>query len=200
LLSRRSTGSRFGLVEGLNESVSISKEGDLSKLVAAEDGHLAVKDNTLTTHVHASGEARKREGHCRREIATTHGINTNRTTDGAAETSNISFLTDTLVKVVNLDVIVDLAARRKAEAELEHRRNADLNTVLVNLDIGVIIKLLSLAEHTRAGIHDTLNKEAGLHLLAKLSAIDDTDSIRILSVKSGTSGSVAVSHFSLCPT
>jgi len=151
--------------------------------VAAEDGELAVEDNTLTAHVEASGAARIREVHCRRDVATAEGVETKRAADGAAETSTISLLTDTLVEVVNLDVIVDLRAGAHAEAALERRGHVDLNTVLVDHGIGVVEDFILLADEARARVHDTLDAEAGLHTVAELSTVDDADSVGILSLR-----------------
>ena len=162
--------------------------------MAAEDGELAVEDDTLTADVEAGGAARIGEVHCRRDVATAEGVEAKRAADGGAEAGAISLLTDALVEVVDLNVIVDLRARREAEAELEGRGEVDLDAVLVDLHVGVLVDLLLLAEEARAGVEDTLDAEAGLHLLAKLSAIDDADGIGVLSVEVLTSGGVAVGH------
>jgi len=154
--------------------------------MAAEDRKLAVKDSTLTAHIEASWAARIWEGHCRRDITTAHWVKTDRAADGSAETSTICLSGDTLIEVVDLNVIVDLAARRKAEAELERRREVDLNTVLKDVDIRVVINIISTAEETRARVHDTLDAKASLETVRKSSTIDNTDTIGILSVKSGT--------------
>jgi len=199
LLSRSGSSAvegLLGLVEGINESVGISQEGDLSELVAAEDGQLAVEGGTLAANVEASGAARIREVHCRRDVATAEGVDTDGAADGLAEASTVSLLADALVEVVDLDVIVDLTARAKAEAALEHRGHVDLNTVLVDLNIGVLIGILGLAEKTRARVEDTLDAKAGLHSLIELSAIDDAESIGVLSVESRARRSVGVCHFS----
>jgi len=162
--------------------------------VAAEGlGAGTVENSDLTAHVEATGAARIGEGGCRGNVTTTDGVETNREADGSARTSDISFLTKTLVKVVNLDVIVDLAATTKAEAHLERRGKVGLNTVLVDLNIGVPVNILSLAEETRAGVHDTLESKASLHLLAKRGTIDDVDVISILSLIDITSKLIRIS-------
>jgi len=180
---------------GVDEGVGVGKEGDLSELVAAEDREPAVKDGTLTAHVEASGAARIGEVHCRGNVATAEWDDADGAADGGAETGTISLLTDTLVEVVDLDVIVDLTEGLDAEAALEHRRHVDLNTVLVDLNVGVLEHLVGLAEKTRAGVEDALDAEALLHTLIELGAVDDADSIGILSVKSRTRSRVGVGHF-----
>jgi len=165
--------------------------------VAAERlGGRTVKNSDFTALVHASGAAREWEGICRREVATEERINTAREADGAARSSNISLSGDTTVEVVDFNVIVGLLAISKAEAELEHGRIRGLNTVLVDLDVRHLIKIILPAEHTRAGVEDTLDLEAGLHLLAKRSTIDDVDCIGILSVEGLTLSLVVHGHFS----
>jgi len=199
LCDRGSSGSsategRPGLLEGVDESVGVGKEGDLSELVAAEDGQRAVEDSTLAADVEAGGAARIGEEHCRRDVATAEGVDTDGAADGAAEASTVSLLADALVEVVDLDVVVDLAAGTKAEAALEHGRHVDLDAVLVDLHVGVIESLLTLAEETRAGVEDTLDAEAGLHLLIELSTIDDAEAVGVLSVEGRAGGSVGVCH------
>jgi len=163
--------------------------------VAAEDAReLAVKSGTLTAEVEAGGAARIGEVHCRGNVATAEGVDADGAADGAEATGTVCFLTDTLVEVVDLDVIVDLADGLDAEAALEGRGHVHLNTVLVDLHIGVLEDLSGLAKETRAGVQDTLDAEALLHALIELGAIDNADGIGILSVKSRTLGRVAVSH------
>jgi len=176
----------LSLMEGIDEGISIFEERNLSELVAAEDGELAVHDNTLTADIEASWAARIREVHCRGDITTAHWVQAERAADGAAETGTISLLAETLIEVVDLNVIVDLTARTAADAALEGRGKVDLNTVLVDLNIGVVIDLRGLAEETRAGVHDTLNAEASLHLLRERSVVHDADAIRISGVESST--------------
>jgi len=166
--------------------LGISKERNLSELMAAEDGKLAVKDSTLTADIEASWAARINESNTRRDITTAHWVKTDRAADGAAETSNISFFSDTLIEIVDLNVIVDLTKRFDAEAALESRRHANLNTVLVDLNIGTLEDFISLAEETRAWVKKTLDAKELLHALIKLSTINNTNKIRILSIKSST--------------
>jgi len=162
--------------------------------MAAEDGQLAVQNSALAAHVEAGGAAGVREVHRRRDVATADGVDAERAADGAAEASAVDFLADALVEVVDLNVVVDLTARAKAQADLEHHGHVDLNTVLVDLDVRALIHLAGLAEETRAGVEDTHDNKALLHALIELSTIDDLESIGILSVQGLTRRGVGVCH------
>jgi len=200
LLSGGSRGTRAaegfpGPVVVLDEGVGISKEGNLGELVAAEgSGHGTVDDSSLTADVEARGAARIGEGHCRRKVATEHRVEADGAADGAAEATLVSALTLTLVEVVHLNVVVHTAPVAEADAALEHAGVVDLNTVLLDLNIGDLEGLVGGAEKTRAGVHATLEHEAELHLAADLSTIDDLEGVGILSVQGTTRSRVAVGH------
>jgi len=76
--------------------------------VAAEDGELAVENGSLAADVEAAGAAGIGEGECRGDVSTAHGVDTNGAADGRAEATDVSALAETLVEVIDLDVIVDL--------------------------------------------------------------------------------------------
>jgi len=172
-----------------DEFVGVDEVGDLSELVAAEDGELAVHGDTLTAHVEAGGAAKEGEVDTRREVSTAEGVETDRAADGAQERGAVGLLAKSLVKEVDLDVVVDLAAPGEAEAALEGGGHVDLHAVLEDVDVSVVVHLLLLAEKTGAGVEDTLDGEAGLHARIDLRTVDDSDAIGVLGVENTASRS-----------
>jgi len=167
----------------LEKSFSISQEGDLSELVAAQDGQTTVKSDPLATHVEAGGAARTGEVDRWRHVATTERVDTDGAADGTAESGAISLLAKSFVEVEHLDVVVDLTAPGEAEAALERGGHVDLDAVLVDLDVGVVVDPLGLAEESGAGVEDTLNAEVGLHPLVERSVINDVNNIAVSEVQ-----------------
>jgi len=176
----------LGPVELVNELLSVFKERNLGELMAAEPWHPAVQDSTFTANVAAGWAAHIGECDCGREVTTVDRINTKRAANGRAALGNICMFSKTLIKVVDLNVIVDLAAGREAEAEVKSRRHVNLNTILMDLNIRIVVNVVSSAHHTRARIKNTLQSETTLHLLAKRSSINNADSIRVTSIKNFT--------------
>jgi len=170
-------------VVGLKEFISIFQEWNLSELMAAKNRKLAMQNNTLTTRIKASGTTRERECDCRRHVPTTEWVNTKGTTNGTAELSTVNMTSKTFIEVINLNIIVDLRTRWKAETALKRRRHIDHNAILTDLDKRVVISFLVHAEESRARIEDALDHKTFLHALVQRSTIHNTNCISISSVK-----------------
>jgi len=160
--------------------------------VAADDRQLAVEGDTLTADIAAGGEARVTEVDGRRDVATAVRVDTaGEAADRAAAARTVSLLADTLVEVIDLNVIVDLITAGHADAAVEAGRHVNLNTVLMDLNIRVLIHPPCSTAEARARVEDTPDDEAELHVFIELSTIDNANSIGVLSLESSAGG-----HFS----
>ena len=167
-----------GLVELVNEGLSISQVGN-DPPVARPAAHVVGVDNgSLAAEIAAGGEA--------------SAVSAGR----AAESCPTSPLGVVVVEVVDSDVVIELGAQagQVPTHGVGHGGVVGLHTVLLDLGIGALEDALAVAEQARGGHHDSQAGQVGLVVQGDGRAEDDLTRVGQQRVDQGTVGLVKVGH------